>query len=257
MTNRVIFNPLEGKETTTQIEKEVYGAGELNRALRAKEASKAIPKYLESKAILPPMDFPSDCKIDRVGQVAANMGIAPEDRIERSLEMLREERAILENPNANLEPDERSFLLQVNQLVAEMLHLLSQLSDRDRTKTDFSKKEYNVFNGKVADSTREQGNWGFGVALGAFFVSAGTAALGDFWSKVGSALAAQSQPFSNWMTSGLAADSGKYSNKMNLISTDLQTMSSKGSDNSAWKNELIQALGEAKECLKAAVRSNG
>lgn len=233
----------------------VHCANEMNRVLRTRDVARTINSLFPigpfDRSKISPLP---DCA-DRVGQIATPICT---ERCQTGIEQaLEEERAILEDPAVPIEADKRNFLIQVNQLVAEMMQLLSKLSDRERNKTDFSKNEYNVFNTRVAKYTEKQGTVGLGVAIVAFLITGGTSFLGETGQKIGSALAGQSQHVSSYLTSGLAAESGRYSNKMNLISTDLSAMSSKNNDSSAWKNELIQSLNDIKEWLRASVRSNG
>lgn len=260
-------------ENAPTITKPVECAREMNRVRRTIQAARSIAA-LTSATPFPTAKVsavPSNFVAERVGQIAGNNGIAPaQNTINEALEMLAVEKENLENLaiplsdeiNARFtanetETEKRSFLIQINQLVAEMMHLLSKLSDRERNTNDFQKKEYDIFNLHVAELTQKQGNWGAGVAIVSFFISAGSALTGDFGYKIGSALAGQLQPLSGYWTSGFAAESGKYSNKIGLISTNLNASSSKNSENSSWKSELFDALRNAQAALRDAARSNG
>ena len=51
----------------------------------------------------------------------------------------------------------QNFLLQINQLVAEIMQLVSRLSDRERIKTDLLKQEYNDYNTVVSNAIISSG----------------------------------------------------------------------------------------------------
>jgi hypothetical protein len=180
--------------------------------------------------------------------------------------MLAEERQQLTEQAASAQPEnakEYNFLIQVNQLVAEIMQLLSKLSDRDRKKTDHMKKEYDAFNNRVSGAIKEKGAvqfGGAGITLGIMIVGAALCGYGTISANSFSAISqigGQVPGLSSIWTAGLDAEASKYGNKINLINTDLQNTASKSSDNSGWKNELIQALNDVKEWLRASTRSNG
>jgi hypothetical protein len=206
----------------------------------------------------------SDPKIaGRVGQLAGDNGIAPgiesisDNNIADVRDLLAEENEKLADPSLPLSADERSFLLQVNQLVAEIMQLLTKLSDRDRKKIDHMKKEYDLYTNLTSGKTKDQGWATFGFSLGSFLVTAITIPFGETASKLGDALGRQLPGMGQAYTNSLQADATKYQSKNSLINTELQNMSTKGSDNSGWKNELIQSLNDIKEWMRASVRSNG
>jgi hypothetical protein len=231
-----------------------------------------------SQTELPGYDSLSQTKIsslnpevaERVGQVAENSRIVPENwgiNIDEAIEKLEKSKEILTHPEIPLsdeanalfneiepETEKRGFLLQVNQLVREILQLLSQLSSRDRQKTDHLKKEYNTLNRATVDSLGSQGNWNFFGNVANFGVAIACSALGA---------SAAAQPLGSMVQSGLGFYATKFSqrerkssNEMSLLNTELQNISN-SNDISSLKNETLQLLEAAKKCMQDAAHSNG
>ncbi len=157
----------------------------------------------------------------------------------------------------------QNFLLQINQLVAEIMQLVSRLSDRERIKTDLLKQEYNDYNTVVSNAIISSGNWNFMTNMAGLSLRIGsTVAFGGKYipKSIYKAFDAFGQTFPSlgqYMATGPEATRSKASSTMSLLTSELQSSSSKGGENSTWENQLIQALAEIKEWLRASARSNG
>lgn len=157
--------------------------------------------------------------------------------------------------------DKKGYLIQINELVAEIMKLISKMNDRDRQKTDHMKKDYGKLNNKVGSAIQDRGTTTFWSNVGALFARIGSTVLGaaigsDAFQKAGDALGQQIPGLTGILSTGYEVKQTKSSNELNLLSTDMQSTSQKSGDNSGWKNEITQLLQEVRQLLTAAARAN-
>jgi len=215
---------------------------------------------------------------DRVTEAAQNTALIqqPIEDLQPLLESIEAHRAILEDesiplpelaeldellgPDATV-ADKRGFLLQINSLVADIMKLISKLNDRDRQKNDHMKKEYGVLNNEIGNAISNRGTANFWSNVGALLVRVGGTILGgaigsDALQKTTDAIGQQIPGLTGILSTGYEVTQSKSSNKLSLISTDMQSTSQKSGDNSGWKSELTQALNDVRQWMTAAARSN-
>jgi hypothetical protein len=146
-------------------------------------------------------------------------------------------------------------------LVADIMRLISKLNDKERHKTDHMKREYGVLNNEVGEAISKRGSTGFWSNVGALLVRVGGGILGgalgsDALQKTTDMIGQQIPGLTDILKTGHEVTQSKGSNRITLLSTDMQNAASKTSDNSGWKNEIIQLLDQIKQLLTAAARAN-
>jgi hypothetical protein len=214
----------------------------------------------------------------RVSEAAQNASIVPattEDLrpliadIEAYREVLAQEEiplpeiADLDNllgPDATTD-DKRGFMIQVNELVADILKMISKLNDRDRQKNDHMKKEYGMLNHEIGHAIEARGKTNFWSNVGALFARIGGSIIGgaigsESFTKAADALGQQIPGLTGILTTGHEVTQTMSSNKLSLITTEMQNISQKSGDNSGWKNELTQSLNDVRQWMTSAARSN-
>jgi len=195
------------------------------------------------------------------GLVNKVVGITPVDDL---MQQVEQNAARLADPTIPLpshpriddlsDTDKRSFLIELNQLIGEMLQLLSKLSDRDRTKNDHMKKEYDGLNDRVGVAIQKSANTQFYVTAFALALNiVGGVTGNDGVSKFMQFLGQQSNPIGNLVSAGYEVEKSKSSNKLTLLSTKMQETATKSGDNSGWRNELLQSLNDTKNLWSSSV----
>lgn len=169
-----------------------------------------------------------------------------------------------EDPNGLFAPNEtesekRSYLIQINDLVADIMKLISKLNDRERQKTDHLKKQYGLLNNDVGGAIASRGKANFWSNVGALLTRVGGSILGavfksDALSRSLDALGQQIPGLTGILATEYEVKQAKSSNQLSLLSNDLQSTAQKTGDNNGWKNELTQALNEIKQLMTAAAR---
>ncbi len=249
-------------------------SNEMSRILRTCSSSQAIRQtnfpgcsQLSPSKISMPFDVEVTDRVEQVVQATGTLPNKSKNNIDETVAFLDKNNEMLTDPTIPLsdevnslfpadepEIDKRNFLIQVNQLVAEIMQLLSKLSDRDRNRTDHMKKDFNMLNNLAGDSIRSRGAWGLS---GSLFGLGATIACSFIAPGLSQAVGGVAQSFGNLYATQEEANTATFSNKISLINTELQNIATKGSDNSGWKNELIQSLNDVKEWMRASARTNG
>jgi hypothetical protein len=163
-------------------------------------------------------------------------------------------------PNATV-VEKKGLLIQINELIADIMKLISKMNDRDRQKNDHLKIKYEELTNTIGDSISKKGTTNFYASIGSFICCAAGLIIGmktDYKNiQAGMDILGKQIPgFAGLLTTSYDVEQNKSTNRLSLVSNDMQNTSQKSGDNSGWKNELTQALNDIRQWMTAAARSN-
>jgi hypothetical protein len=236
-------------------------------------------KVVETPSVVTTSETPIGDLIERTGQAATTIrahipgavldsnrvtGYTPEMKallteLEVQKEALKTELPEIEMLKEMPENDQRAFLTLYADLVAQLLHILARFGDRDRMKNDHMKKQYDLLNKEVGGAIGDRGSTTFWSNLFGFGVKFGSALVGgilksDPISKLGEIVGAQIPNFTNLWTTKYEQTQSLSSNKLSMLSTEMQAISQKSGDTSGLRSEFLQFLNKVEQYYGAAVK---
>jgi hypothetical protein len=195
----------------------------------------------------------------------SNQNLAPSP-IQQYIQLIDEEKRQLLSSNnipnveelSHIPPEEqKGFLILYADFVSEMLKILFRMGDIH--KTDHKKKQYELLNEEIGNAILDRGSSQFWSNLLGFAVRISGAAAGgllgnDVVEKFTDFIGQQIPTAASLWTTEYEKRQAVLSNKLSMVSTDIQSSSQQKSDQSGMKNEMIQFLESIRNFYSSATR---